>query len=347
MTDFPRFISFTVTNACNLRCRMCGQWSEEGYIRNHTIDARQSMLLGDWKRLVDEIAGHRIRFILVRGGEPFLFNGILDLLSYITTRGIPLSIDTNGTLVDCFAEELSRMRNLHITFSVDGPDEVHDAVRNVAGSFLAVKRNIALLTELERKNGNSISKSICFTISRDNYTSLGTMADVARDLSISSVNIVPYYYFSNEVGRAYERELRENFQCMAFSWRGFHHEESGVVFDRFREELRKYRASLGDVSDFPYMPLTEKEYETWFRDQTTRVRSDACMNVEDLIDIQPNGTANFCVDFPDYSIGSVRYATIREVWNCPAAERFREYRRRKPLSVCHRCGAKYIAEIKE
>jgi sulfatase maturation enzyme AslB (radical SAM superfamily) len=57
--DFPQFISFTVTNSCNLRCRMCGQWSEEGYVLNRTVDTRSHMRLEDWKRLVDEIAANR------------------------------------------------------------------------------------------------------------------------------------------------------------------------------------------------------------------------------------------------------------------------------------------------
>jgi hypothetical protein len=71
------------------------------------------------------------------------------------------------------------------------------------------------------------------------------------------------------------------------------------------------------------------------------------MNVEDLIDIQPTGEANFRVDFPDYSIGNVKHASIGDLWNGPRAQRFREYRRQKPLAICHRCGAKYISEIKE
>jgi MoaA/NifB/PqqE/SkfB family radical SAM enzyme len=32
LTDFPKVVSLTVTNRCNLRCRMCAQWSEEGYM---------------------------------------------------------------------------------------------------------------------------------------------------------------------------------------------------------------------------------------------------------------------------------------------------------------------------
>ena len=345
--EFPQFISFTVTNACNLRCKMCGQWSEEGYILNRTIDTRQRMMLEDWRRLVDEIADHKIRFVLVRGGEPFLFKGIMELLRYINSKAIFLSVDTNGTSLEGYVDDLSRITNMHITFSVDGPEEVHDEVRKEKGSFQNIKRNIALLNELEKKNGNKISKSICFTISGYNYQALGQMADVARSLSIPSVNIVPYYYYSSDVGAKYEKELEENFDARAFSWRGFHHENSGIEIDRFNEELRKYRASLGGIYDFPYLPLTEAEYKTWFQDSESNVRSPQCMNVEKLIDIQPSGEANFCVDFPDYSIGNVKGSSIAEIWNGPRAERFRAYRREQPLSVCHRCGAKYISEIKE
>jgi radical SAM protein with 4Fe4S-binding SPASM domain len=326
---------------------MCGQWSEEGYILNRTVDVWQRMKLDDWKRLVDEAAHHKTRSILVRGGEPFLFKGIMELLKYINGKGIFLSIDTNGTMLDQFAADLSTIDKMHITFSVDGPEEVHDYVRNVNGSFEKTRQNIALLNDLEKRSGNIISKSICFTISSYNYKALGKMADVARNLSISSMNIVPYYYFSADVGKNYEDELKMNFDCEAFSWKGFHHETSGVEYDRFREELRTYRTSLGGINDFPYMPLTEDEYRVWFSDQVTPVGSSLCTNVEKLIDIQPNGDANFCVDFPDYSIGNVKESTIEKIWNSPRAQLFREYRREKPLSICYRCGAKHISEIKE
>ena len=326
---------------------MCGQWSEEGYIRNRTVDLWERMALDDWKRLVDEVALHPVRCVLVRGGEPFLFKGIIELLHYINDKGIFLSIDTNGTLLDHYAADLSTINKMHITFSVDGPEQVHDAVRQMPGSFQKIRRNIALLNELEKKNGNAISKSVCFTISKYNYDALGCMADVVRSLSLSSINIVPYYYVPAEVGATYNEELKNNFDCCAFSWKGFHHETSGVKFERFRKELRTYRATLGNVHDYPYLPLTEEEYQVWFDDPLTPVKSTACSNLENLIDIQPTGEANFCVDFPDYSIGNVKQATIESLWNGSRAQRFREYRRKQPLAVCYRCGAKHMSEIKE
>jgi MoaA/NifB/PqqE/SkfB family radical SAM enzyme len=345
--NFPQFISFTVTNSCNLRCRMCGQWSENGYVRNHVQPADSAMKLADWKRLVDEIAGYKIRFILVRGGEPFLFPGIVQLLEYIKSKNLFISIDTNGTLIHKYAPDLVRIGNMHITFSVDGPEEIHDNVRGKKGCFKQIKENIALLHNLEKEREYKISKSICFTISKYSYRGLGAMPAVAREMGITSINIVPYYYYPAVIGERYATELSEHFNCKAFSWQGFQHENSGIDFDLFREEHKKYLAGLGDIYNFPYMDLSEQNYRTWFNDCITPVGSPACMNIEKLIDIQPDGEVNFCVDFPDYSIGNARESSISDMWNSPRASRFREYRRKNPLAICYRCGAKYISEIKE
>jgi MoaA/NifB/PqqE/SkfB family radical SAM enzyme len=344
--DFPQFISFTVTNACNLRCKMCGQWSEEGYIKNKAKcpDPVTKMKLEDWKRLVDEAANYQIRFILVRGGEPFLFPGLIELLEYINSKGIFISLDTNGTMLEKYAEDLANIGNMHITFSIDGPEEIHDNVRGIKGSFKKTKENIVLMQKLDRDH--RITKSICFTISKFSYKGLGAMPDVARSMNIESVNIVPYYYVPDEVGKQYEKELKDVFDSSAYSWKGFHHDDSGIDFEIFTKELAKYKANLNGIENFPYLPLTLEEYKSWFSDSTTLVGSSECKNVERLIDIQPDGEANFCVDYPDYSFGNARESTIKELWNSPKAEKFREYRRMKPLAVCNRCGGKYISEIR-
>jgi MoaA/NifB/PqqE/SkfB family radical SAM enzyme len=345
--EFPQFISFTVTNACNLRCKMCGQWSEEGYVKNNPELLKSNMDLSDWKRLVDEIAQHKIRFVLIRGGEPFSYPGIIELLKYINSKGIFLSIDTNGTVLSKYAADLAKISKMHITFSVDGPEEIHDEVRGLKGSFSKIKDNIALLHQLAKECGNTISTSICFTISKFSYKGLGQMPDVARSMGIKSLNIVPYYYFSTELGKIYNEELEKNFDTPGFSWRGFHHDDSGIDFELFKEEHKKYLASLDGIEDFPYLPLTDEEYKTWFADPFTPVKSLKCENVENLIDIQPSGDTNFCVDFPDYAIGNVKDSSIQEIWDGPKAVKFRKFRREKPLAVCYRCGAKYISEIKE
>jgi radical SAM protein with 4Fe4S-binding SPASM domain len=343
--NFPKTISFTLTNACNLRCKMCGQWSEEGYMHKNNLVAQHSLSLEDWKRLVDEIAAHNITSVIIRGGEPFLFPGIIELLEYINNKGIFASIDTNGTLVKKYAADIIRIGKIHLTFSVDGPEEIHDEVRGLKGCFKKIKESIDSLNELEKNSKNKISRGICFTISPFSIKGLGKMPDVARSLSINTLVIVPYYYVPNEVGRNYGSVLKTHFNCAAFSWQGFHHEESHINFNEFQKEYNEYLDGLNGIYNYPYMKISEEDYQKWFSNPFTLIGSSRCSNIEKLIDIQPDGNANFCVDFPDYNFGNVMEATIEELWNNKRAEKFREYRRDKLLPVCYRCGAKYMSEI--
>jgi MoaA/NifB/PqqE/SkfB family radical SAM enzyme len=345
MMDFPQSISLTITNACNLRCQMCGQWSQEGYIRCQPERLKQEMRLEDWKRVVDELAENGIQSLLLRGGEPFVFPGIIELITYIHAKGIFISIDTNATRLKEFAGDLARLGKIHLTISLDGPEAVHDRVRGVAGTYAKVREGLRELAEAEKRHGNPIGKSFNYTISPYSLPGLAELPAAARGMGVDILAIVPYYYFPAAVGKEYERVLREELDCKAFSWVGFHHEESGIDFELFQAEHRQYLDSLGGLTDFPYMAFNEAEYRAWFADAVTPVHSTHCTNVEKLIDIQPDGEANFCVDFVDYSMGNVRSASIAEVWNSERAERFRAYRRKQPLPVCHRCGAKYMSEM--
>ncbi|MCB0744169.1 MAG: radical SAM protein [Ignavibacteriae bacterium] len=345
--SFPKIISFTLLNACNLRCKMCGQWSETGYVKNKIVEANPQLGLEVWKKLIDEISQHKIRFILIRGGEPFLFPKIMDLIKYANSKNLFLSIDTNGTMIEKYAEELVQLGNMHITFSIDGPEHIHDEVRGIEGSYKKIKTNIALFNALEKKYNKPLNKSICFTISKYSYQGLGEMPNVAREMGIKSINIVPYYFFNSDIGEKYEDELLKYFETKAYSWKGFYNEDSGINFNIFKTQYEKYISTLNGIENFPFMPFTIDEYKEWFDNCNTVVGSEKCMNVESLIDIQSNGDANFCIDFPDYVIGNIKEMTIKEIWNSEKAEKFRIYRRMRPLAICNRCGAKYCSEIKE
>jgi len=322
---------------------MCGQWSEEGYIRSNLESLKHEMTLADWKGVVDELAAHGIKSLLLRGGETFMFPRIIELLDYIHDKGMFISIDTNGTMLKQYAEDIIRIGNMHLTISVDGPEQIHDYVRGVTGTFQQMKEGLALLAELEKVGNNKISRSICFTISQYNYQGLGIMPDVARSLGIGSIAIVPYYYFPKAVGQRYADELH-SLGSSAFSWKGFHHEASGVDFDEFKRQYQQYLATLDEVASYPYMPLNEQQYCTWFANPLMPVGYTHCLNIEKLIDIQPDGSANFCVDFVDYSFGNLKEASIEALWNGEKAERFRLFRREHALAVCNRCGAKYMSQ---
>ena len=347
---FPDNISLTITNACNLRCRMCGQWNEAGYMHHNPERIKSEVGLSDWKRVIDELSANHIYSVLLRGGEVFLYPEILELIEYINGKGIFISIDTNGTLLGNYVKDLVRIGKMHLTFSIDGPEEIHDMVRGVPGSFQKTYRNIVALNELEKENPNKISKSITFTISPYSYKGLSRIPDIARSLGISTITIVPYYYITSRMGREYAQLVRKEFGCTAFSAGGFHQEESGIDVAVFKEEYCKYLENLKELNNFPYMGSTKDgfsldDFVTWFHDTETWIGTQRCMNVERFIDIQPDGGVNFCTDFPDVVIGNILENSIKEIWNGESADKFRKFRSEKLLPICVRCGAKYMSEI--
>jgi MoaA/NifB/PqqE/SkfB family radical SAM enzyme len=344
--DFPAVVSFTITNACNLRCTMCGQWSPEGYVRTGQGFRGRPLDLGDWQRLGAEIAAHGVGSVLLRGGEPFMFPGIVRLLEHLRGLGLFVSIDSNGTLLADVAADLVRLGGIHVTVSVDGPEDVHDGVRGMPGCFARIRAGLARLTELDGGTPRRVSRSICFTISPWSVRGLGGMPAIARDLGVDSICIVPYCYVPAGAGETWGREVRELVGREAFSWRGFHHEHSGVDGAEFAEQHGRFLATLGGLNNYPYMPLTSAEYRAWFADLAEPVGGPECGNIERLIDIQPTGEANFCVDLPDAALGNVREASIAEIWNSPAAQHFRDRRRQGPLGACARCVARHMADIR-
>ena len=345
--NFPAFVSFTLTNACNLRCTMCGQWSPAGYVRTGHGYRGPALALDDWKRLADEAAAQGITSILLRGGEPFLHPDILPLLEHLHGLGLYVSIDSNGTRLAAFAGDLVRLGQIHVTVSVDGPEAVHDEVRGLPGCFAQLKEGLARLAALDGGAPRRVSRSICFTISPWSVRGLGEMPDVARSLGVESICIVPYCYISSAGGEAWRREVGELVGGEPFSWRGFLHDHSGVDPAGFALQHQRFTAALDGLHNYPYLPLTADEYRTWFADPSAPVGAAECTSVERLIDIQPTGEANFCVDLPDGALGNVRDSSIAEIWNGERAQRFRAARRRRPLGACARCVARHIAKVRD
>jgi MoaA/NifB/PqqE/SkfB family radical SAM enzyme len=228
LMDFPAFVSFTLTNACNLRCKMCGQWSAEGYLRCGHGYAGPALELADWKRVANEAMAHGITSVLLRGGETFLYPDIVPLLEHLHALGLFVSIDSNGTRLAEFAELLVRLGRIHLTVSVDGPETVHDDVRGVAGCFARIREGLARLNALDNGTPRRVSRSICFTISPWSFRVLGEMPAAARMLGVESICIVPYSYVTTAGSEAWQREVDALVGHAPFSWRGFRHDTSGV-----------------------------------------------------------------------------------------------------------------------
>ncbi|MBN1824387.1 MAG: radical SAM protein [Endomicrobiales bacterium] len=336
MRDFPSLVSFTLTYDCNLKCGMCGQ-------RELKRRPGGALDLHSWIRLVDEIAANGKAHLLLRGGEPFLFPGITRLISHVKSKGIKLSIDTNGMFLGKYAGFIAGSGVDNITVSIDGPERQHDKVRGVRGSFKKIVNGIKKVQMLEKmENKNSCLGAICFVISEDSYRGLSLMPDIARKLRIPAIAVAPQYYVTDKDGVKYDKIVKAMTGRPGKHWKGFLRDKTGVDPAALNEEMDKFRRNLGGISLISFSDLSHDSLNAWFSPGSRSIGSAPCKNPWKLINIQPDGEADFCVDYADISVGSVRENTIKDVWNSLEADNFRKYISKKMLPVCSRCGARNI-----
>ena len=93
LSGVPSF--FIRVSGCNLRCAWCdtpyASWSPEGGTRG----------IGE---LVEAAAASRARHVVVTGGEPMMFDGVVELCAGLRARGLHITIETAGTIdraVEC------------------------------------------------------------------------------------------------------------------------------------------------------------------------------------------------------------------------------------------------------
>jgi radical SAM protein with 4Fe4S-binding SPASM domain len=323
---------------------MCAQWSKEGYMQKRKPTDSYSgnvVPFDSLLKVVDEVNKYG-SYLIIRGGEPLLYPHIIELLNYIKSKEMALSLETNGVLLKKYAEPLVKLKIDYINISVDGPEDIHDYVRGVKGTFAGLRESLQELEKYENENKYKIPRGITCTISRYNYKGLGAMPDVARSLRMEGICIVPYYFIPEKQGLEYEKLMKDKFSCDAYSWKGFHNEESGVDVNQFLAQLEEFKFKLEELQSHPYMAFSDDEYREWYSKSDTTVRQARCNNIWGLLDVQPDGNVNFCVDFPDYAIGNVKESTLRQMWHSDRALKFRELRTNGEMPVCYRCGAKYM-----
>jgi MoaA/NifB/PqqE/SkfB family radical SAM enzyme len=140
----PYKLNLAVTYRCNSRCLTCQIWRE--YKANPDIQ-KGELSLEEFSKIFESIS-NEIRWISLTGGEPFLRE---DLIQIVTTackkfHNLALiSIPTNGLLHERVLRFIEHLKNsmidgpdISISFSIDGPREIHDRIRGIKGAFDAV-----------------------------------------------------------------------------------------------------------------------------------------------------------------------------------------------------------------
>ncbi len=367
----PTFVQLRVTNLCNLRCKMCGQWGDTGIFRSQSgasatdgalerariqelIGLKRQLALSDYVRLLDELAPAQ-PIISLFGGEPLLYPDILPLVREVKRRGLTCTIITNGGRLEPLARGLVEAGIDSIAVSIDGPPEVHNRIRGQADSFERAAAGIRAVARWRRELARGGPMTIAILpVTELNIGVIVPAIAALQTLPVDTINVGLRWFIPPSVGAEYERVMREEFGVAATSWKGFEFEWSSVAASRERQMLdlvkllkglrrRRFLDSARGKPWTSFVPdVPAARVPEYFTNFAETFGHNMCPVAWYFAQIEPDGEVTFCGDFPDYFIGNVREQSFLDIWTGEKARRFRAKLAKEPLPICARCCGNYV-----
>ena len=90
--ESPLCLTWELTYACNLACRLC--LSSSGRRDPRELSTDEAL------RLIDELAAMQVFYVNVGGGEPMIRRDFFDIIEHAVARRVGVKFSTNGTRVD-------------------------------------------------------------------------------------------------------------------------------------------------------------------------------------------------------------------------------------------------------
>jgi len=287
--SFDFLIQWHLTEKCNLKCTHCYQ---NGYGSDElTLDEIQSVIreisstLNIWQKAYDLDFSPSVN---ITGGEPLLRNDLYDIIASFKNIEFDIYLLTNGILIDSqIAEKLFDLGVKGVQVSIEGPENIHDAIRG-KNSFKRSIRGIKLL-----KNAG-LEVTLNATVSEINADHLVETVDLASGLGVS----------------------RLGFSRLVPSGRG-----KALLKDMMKtsEVENLYRKIFSIETDNGLEIVTGDPVASQFRNNTGikdcgDIALGGCAAGISGLTIMPDGTVVPCRRLP-VPIGNVRKDSLREIWS--------------------------------
>ncbi len=335
----PITFSINLTHLCNLKCEMCGQW------RRQDVYRKEMLPLKKLKEVIDEVAPFNPK-VYIWGGEPLLYPDFFGLLDYLKEKNQFVIVNTNGVLLERYAEKLVESGIYGLDISIDGPPEVHDEIRGVPGTYSRLLAGVSRIRELEKKKGRKrMMLKVVSVVTERNQDLLSETRKRVDETDLFDALIYNLGWFTTrELGEANDRFFRKNLGCESRLWEDFVDALGEVDPGKIRGFMEKVDSpeNRSSIPVFFIPSIKPGEVEAYYRNPEHPVGKKFCYNPWLNPDLRPNGDVNFCPDFPDYIIGNVKEESFLEIWNGEKAKKFRKVLLEKGLfPLCSRCDGLY------
>jgi radical SAM protein with 4Fe4S-binding SPASM domain len=173
----PRVIAFELTRKCRFGCIHCRALASDD-------KSLTQLSTSQCRSILKSVADYSKCLVILTGGEPLERDDIFDLASYCRELGLSTALATCGYLVT--EDAVKKLKHAGVgafSLSLDGAtQQSHDYFRRTPGAFDAVIDAAGII------RGSGLRFQINTTITRHNFSEIGNIADLAKQLGSACFN---------------------------------------------------------------------------------------------------------------------------------------------------------------
>jgi radical SAM protein with 4Fe4S-binding SPASM domain len=270
------------TLACNLRCKHC--------LVSAGRQLKKELTTEEFKRVIDEAINLGVKRFYITGGEPFIKDGIFELIRYITkVKRRELIILTNATLFD--EQRIAALKEvmgprLLLQVSLEGPNaEIHDKLRG-KGSFDRTVEGIKRLKSI------GITPIVSTAINRYNEKEIPKISRFLSELGIQEHNVLWMHAKGRGASNMNELFVPPENIARAMKQLKKQYKEQEIIFDNVESLKVRVRTKRGR-------------------------KNDLCNNCYEKVCVNSDGHVYPCASLNGdkrFDAGSVREKPLKEIW---------------------------------
>lgn len=334
----PETIVLGVNNICNLHCVMCdvGTGTSTSAFARSLTGARPVNMPEDLlRRVIDEAALFRPRpEIGFAFTEPGIYPHLAVGIAHAHRSGLRTSLTTNGWTLRHLAADLADAGLDLLYVSLDGPPDVHDAVRRKPGSFTAAADGIVELNRLR-----SIPTNVCFAVTNENHAHIAPFLRSISHLPLASVILMHTNFVTPEMVGAHNQVHRTRYPAAVSSLARFDPEKVDTAV------LSRELAEAAAPGQFPFRVdvqpslLAKEDLDKYYRASSTPI-GKRCIDPHRFLMVKSSGDViaahGRCYDV---RVGNLYDERLARIWNSEPMRAFRStlVRSGGMLPACTRC----------
>lgn len=325
------------TLRCNLACKMCYQAN----FREDELGVKELST----EQILAAYEGVNVADAKLIGSEIFMRKDIYEVLDYLQKRRVQVSLMTNGTLLDQKGiEKLRRYDNVEwVGFSIDGSEEVHNAIRGRPYAFTRTVKAIKGVRPYFTVSINSV-------ILKENMDDLTSILRLCKELGIPFVHYIFEEAYSDadvrRTGQILEREMgwtADDYEICTNVRDGFQYSFDELVEATERLKTEGRRLGVFPVFSPDIWGRKLREYYDGTAQDGLHLVCAKLITDTPTFRLDHLGNVHHC-GVVRHSFGNLVEQPVEEIWN---SDEYRRYRRLlmdpRLLPICKRCcKAAYI-----